>query len=65
MVSHVGDQDGPFNNVLEFPDIARPGIIVEEFKRRLVKTLDGFSDFPGIGGEKMLGQKKYVFLALP
>ena len=57
--------NGPFNDTFQLPDVPGPGIILQGLHRLLLDRGDLFSQFPGIARYESLDQQRYIFFPLP
>src|SRR5579862_4221082 len=57
-------KDCPFDNVLQFPNIARPGVTLDHCARGRTQRADIASEFLRIELSEMLGESEYVLDSL-
>ena len=57
--------NGPFNNVLEFPHIAGPLISEKKINHSGICSFNVLAQFTGILSDKVLSQGLYIFFTLP
>ena len=58
------DDDGAFDDVLQFANISRPGVGAEQFESIFVDSLYSFSGFPGVAIDEIFHEHRDVVLAL-
>ena len=59
------DDDGTFDNVLQFANIARPEIRLQQFEAFLVNGPKHLPCLPGVTIQKVLHKQRNVFASLP
>ena len=60
-----GDQDGPFDDVSQLPDISGPIVFLQEAHGGRFQFRHGFAEFLGILFQKLPGQDQDVLFPVP
>lgn len=61
----ITDNDGALDNILQFANIAGPGIRLKKGKTLTVNSLKSLAGLPGIAIKKVLHQQRNVFASFP
>ena len=61
----VAEDDGPFDDVLQLPDVAGPVVFHQQFLRHAGDGLDMLVEFLVVGVDEVVGQNDDIILPVP